>query len=198
MADIEKLAQEAQLTSYPDGLWSGSTTRLLELCERYHAARCRALVAGVEPETVAWMRADGLKAMPHVDREACQEAGDKFALELVEDYRTPLVLRSDLESTVAALRRRIAELGAGQSAARVKRLTARIQELEAERREALLRSRSFMSNISDSKRERCTLMLHAYLIFHAKKEPQGSREVLSWLLLLEWARLGGQPDEVIS
>lgn len=40
-------------------------------------------------------------------------------------------------------------------------------------------------------------MLHAYLIFHAKKMPVRLRERTCWLYLLTWASLGGTPDEVI-
>ena len=42
---------------------------------------------------------------------------------------------------------------------------------------------------------RVHLMLWAYLHFHAKKH--ANREKVSWAYLLEWARLGGKPDEVI-
>ena len=41
-------------------------------------------------------------------------------------------------------------------------------------------------------------MLHAYLNFHARKTDPVLREILVWRLLLEWASLGGRPDEVIT
>lgn len=34
--------------------------------------------------------------------------------------------------------------------------------------------------------------------YHAKKQPQVSREWASWCLLFEWAALGGKPDEAVT
>lgn len=49
-----------------------------------------------------------------------------------------------------------------------------------------------------NKDRRCIAMLHAFLHFHARKLPQPGRELSSWVYLMEWARLGGKPDEVIG
>lgn len=51
--------------------------------------------------------------------------------------------------------------------------------------------------LSPQQRKRVMLMFHAYLTYHARKIDQGQRTVQSWLYLLEWARLGGKPSEVI-
>lgn len=50
--------------------------------------------------------------------------------------------------------------------------------------------------MSENKRKRLWCMLNAYMLFHARKMPMVGREGASWLLLLEWARLGGTADEV--
>jgi hypothetical protein len=50
--------------------------------------------------------------------------------------------------------------------------------------------------ISRRKQRRVHAMLWAYLNFHARKEPEKARNRLCWILLLEWARLGGKSDEV--
>jgi hypothetical protein len=47
------------------------------------------------------------------------------------------------------------------------------------------------------KLHRCWCMLNAYLTFNSRKDPKRSREIVCWLLLLEWASLGGTQDEVI-
>lgn len=44
---------------------------------------------------------------------------------------------------------------------------------------------------------RLNAMQHAYLIFHAKNVPERMRMILCWRHLLEWASLGGKPEEVI-
>lgn len=48
------------------------------------------------------------------------------------------------------------------------------------------------------KRKRVMAMMWAYLVFAARKLPIQGREPQCWLYLLEWASLGGTPDEVIK
>jgi hypothetical protein len=48
------------------------------------------------------------------------------------------------------------------------------------------------------KRKRVHAMMWAHLVFHARKLPVADRDAKCWLYLLEWASLGGTPDEVIS
>lgn len=45
---------------------------------------------------------------------------------------------------------------------------------------------------------RLRFMLWAYRVFRSRKTPQEPREKATWGLLLEWASLGGKPDEVIG
>lgn len=52
--------------------------------------------------------------------------------------------------------------------------------------------------LSPRVRERRLCMLSAHLLHNAHGLPLCEREFGSWLLLLEWARLGGTPDEVIA
>jgi hypothetical protein len=49
--------------------------------------------------------------------------------------------------------------------------------------------------MNDRKRKRAHAMLWAYLYFNMRNEPQGPREILCWRYLIEWAALGGKPDE---
>ena len=49
---------------------------------------------------------------------------------------------------------------------------------------------------STSEQYRTTLLLYAGLFYSMRNEPRGPREVLSWIYLLEWARLGGKQSEV--
>lgn len=53
-----------------------------------------------------------------------------------------------------------------------------------------------MSAVHWRKRKRVHAMMWAYLVFAAKNLPAQGREVACWLALLEWASLGGKPDEV--
>lgn len=52
--------------------------------------------------------------------------------------------------------------------------------------------------INGRKNTRNYAMLQAYLMFHSRKQPIAAREIACWLLLLEWAELGGKKDEVIA
>lgn len=47
-------------------------------------------------------------------------------------------------------------------------------------------------------RIRFNFMMWAYLVFHMRKRPAAQLERACWGLLLEWASLGGTPNEVIQ
>lgn len=46
------------------------------------------------------------------------------------------------------------------------------------------------------KRRRMHAMCWARLTYAMRAIPAARRELTSWLYLMEWARLGGQPEEV--
>ena len=52
--------------------------------------------------------------------------------------------------------------------------------------------------MTTNKRVRIHLMMHAYLTHHARKFTKRNREWTVWAFLMEWARLGGLPTEVIG
>lgn len=52
--------------------------------------------------------------------------------------------------------------------------------------------------LSPRQRKAGMFLLWAYLVYHMRKRPAVQRERACWGLLLEWASLGGKPEEVIT
>lgn len=46
------------------------------------------------------------------------------------------------------------------------------------------------------KRKRAHALMWAMLVYDMRAQPVGPRTIISWRYLLEWAMLGGKPDEV--
>lgn len=57
-----------------------------------------------EPEVVAWLRRDGMKAMPTDVKEAYVQEEDAFSKEIVEDYSTPLITLQSHREAMAKFR----------------------------------------------------------------------------------------------
>ena len=57
---------------------------------RIEAMKKRKALAQPEQEPVAWMRSDGMKAMPALEKEALLSAGLDFYREIAEEYSVPL------------------------------------------------------------------------------------------------------------